>query len=66
MEGLRSSHPDVNQVSIGTGVDSSYTDRVALKKMLGASYSAMYEMIGKRQIGVLRAWVRGRQLLLLP
>jgi excisionase family DNA binding protein len=43
----------------GTGVDSGYRDRVALRvkeaaKMLGVSNSAMYEMIGKRQIGVLR------------
>ena len=43
----------------GTGVDCSYRDRVALRvkeaaKMLGVSNSAMYEMIGKRQIGVLR------------
>jgi len=43
----------------GTGADSGYRDRVALRvkeaaKMLGVSNSAMYEMIGKRQIGVLR------------
>lgn len=43
----------------GTGVDSGYRDRVALRvkdaaKMLGVSISAMYETIGKRQIGVLR------------
>jgi len=42
-----------------TGADSDYRDRVALRvkeaaKMLGVSNSAMYEMIGKRQIGVLR------------
>jgi excisionase family DNA binding protein len=42
----------------GTGADSGYRDRVALRvkgaaKMLGISNSAMYEMIGKRQIGVL-------------
>ena len=42
----------------GTGVDSVYRDRVALRvkeaaKMLGVSNSAMYEMIGKRQIGLL-------------
>jgi excisionase family DNA binding protein len=43
----------------GTGVDSGYRDRVALRvkeaaKMLSVSNSAMYEMIGKRQIGVFR------------
>ena len=43
----------------GTGADDGYCDRVALRvreaaKMLGVSNSAMYEMIGKRQIGVLR------------
>jgi excisionase family DNA binding protein len=43
----------------GTGVDSGYRDRVALRvkeaaKMLGVSSSAMYEMIVKRQIGVIR------------
>jgi excisionase family DNA binding protein len=43
----------------GTGADGCYRDRVALRvreaaKMLGVSNSAMYEMIGKRQIGVLR------------
>ena len=43
----------------GSGADSGYKDRVALRvreaaKMLGVSSSAMYEMIGKRQIGVLR------------
>jgi excisionase family DNA binding protein len=43
----------------GTGVDSGYRGRMALRvkeaaKMLGVSNSAMYEMIGKRQIGVLR------------
>jgi excisionase family DNA binding protein len=43
----------------GTGADSGYRDRVALRvkeaaKMLGVSNSVMYEMIGKRQIGVLR------------
>ena len=43
----------------GTGAESGYRDRVALRvreaaKMLGVSNSAMYEMIGKRQIGVLR------------
>jgi excisionase family DNA binding protein len=43
----------------GAGLDSGYRDRVALRvkeaaKMLGVSNSAMYEMIGKRQIGVLR------------
>ena len=43
----------------GTGADSGYRDRVALRvkeaaKMLGVSNSAMYEMIGKRQIGVIR------------
>jgi excisionase family DNA binding protein len=58
-ERLRSSDPDVNPASIGTGVDSGYTDRVPLRvkesaTMLGVSYSAMYEMIGKRQMGVLR------------
>jgi hypothetical protein len=44
----------------GTGADSGYRDRVALRlkeaaKMLSVSNSAMYEMIGKRQIGV-SAW----------
>ena len=39
--------------------DSGYRDRVALRvkegaKMLGVSNSTMYEMIGKRQIGVMR------------
>jgi len=43
----------------GTGDNSGYRDRVALRvkeaaKMLGVSNSSMYEMIGKRQIGVLR------------
>jgi excisionase family DNA binding protein len=43
----------------GTDVDSGYRDRVALRvkeaaKMLGVSNSTMYEMIGKRQIGVVR------------
>jgi excisionase family DNA binding protein len=43
----------------GMGAESGYRDRVALRvkeaaKMLGVSNSAMYEMIGKRQIGVLR------------
>ena len=43
----------------GMGTDSGYRDRVALRvkeaaKMLGVSNSTMYEMIGKRQIGVLR------------
>ena len=43
----------------GTGVDSGYRDRVALRvkeaaRMLGVSNSTMYEMIGKRQIGVMR------------
>ena len=43
----------------GTGADSGYRDRVALRvkeaaKMLGVSNSTMYEMIGKRQIGVMR------------
>jgi excisionase family DNA binding protein len=43
----------------GTGADSGYRDPVALRvkeaaKMLSVSKSAMYEMIGKRQIGVLR------------
>jgi excisionase family DNA binding protein len=43
----------------GTGVDSGYRDRVALRvkeaaKMLSVSNSAMYEMIGRRQIGVFR------------
>ena len=43
----------------GAGTESAYRDRVALRvkeaaKMLGVSNSAMYEMIGKRQIGVLR------------
>jgi len=41
------------------GTESGYRDTVALRvkeaaKMLGVSNSAMYEMIGKRQIGVLR------------
>jgi excisionase family DNA binding protein len=43
----------------GTGTESGYRDRVALRVkeaaiMLSVSNSAMYEMIGKRQIGVLR------------
>jgi excisionase family DNA binding protein len=43
----------------GTGADSGYRDRVALRvkeaaKMLGVSSSARYEMIRKRQIGFLR------------
>jgi excisionase family DNA binding protein len=43
----------------GTGVDGGYRVRVALRvkqaaKILGVSNSAMCEMIGKRQIGVLR------------
>ncbi len=43
----------------GTGAESGYRDRVALRvkeaaKVLGVSNSALYEMIGKRQIGVLR------------
>ena len=43
----------------GTGAESDCGDRIALRvkdaaKMLGVSISAMYEMIGKRQIGVLR------------
>ena len=43
----------------GTGAESDCGDRIALPvkdaaKMLGVSISAMYEMIGKRQIGVLR------------
>jgi len=43
----------------GTGTDSGSRDRVALRvkeaaKMLCVSNSTMYEMIGKRQIGVLR------------
>ncbi len=43
----------------GTGTESIYRDRVTLRvkeaaKMLSVSNSAMYEMIGRRQIGVLR------------
>jgi excisionase family DNA binding protein len=43
----------------GTATDSGHRDRVVLRvkeaaKMLSVSNSTMYEMIGKRQIGVLR------------
>ncbi len=57
---LRSRGIAVSDGALGKmATESGYRDRVALRvkeaaKMLGVSNSAMYEMIGKRQIGVLR------------